>query len=186
MLFIIFLYYLSVACFYVVVLVVQSLSHVKLLATVRTAACEFSLSLTISQSLLKHMSIELVRPFNHFILYYPLFLPSVFPSITVFSNELTLCIIWPKYWSFSFSPSNECSGLISFKIGWFDLLAIQGTLRCLLQHHSSKASILWRSAFFMVQLSQPYVTTGKTIALTIWTFVSRVTSLLLTCCLDLS
>ena len=119
-------------------------------------------------------------PFNHFILSYPLILvPSIFPSISVFSNESVLCIRWPKYWSFSFSisPSNEYSGLISFRIDWYDLLAAQGTLS-LLQHHSSKASILWHSVFFMVQLSHPYMTTGKTIALTRWTFAGKVMSLL--------
>ena len=121
-----------------------------------------------------------VMPFNHFILSYPLILvPSIFPSISVFSNESVLCIRWPKYWSFSFSisPSNEYSGLISFRIDWYDLLAAQGTLS-LLQHHSSKASILWHSVFFMVQLSHPYMTTGKTIALTRWTFAGKVMSLL--------
>ena len=126
-------------------------------------------------------SIELVTPFNHLILCCPLFLlPSIFPSIRVFPNESVLRIRWPKYWSFSFSitPSNEYSGLISFRIEWFDLLAVQGTLKSLLQHHSSKASILWRSAFFIVQLSYPYMTTGKTIALTRWTFVGIVMSLL--------
>ena len=133
-----------------------------------TAACQASLSFTISPSLLKPMSIELVRPFNHFILYCPLlFLPSIFPSVSVFSNESALRIRWPKYWSFSFriSPSNEYSGSISFRMDWFDLLAVQGTLQSLLQHHSSKASFFWSSAFFMVQLSHPYITTGKTIAL---------------------
>ena len=127
------------------------------------------------------MSMELVMPSNRLILCRPLLLlPSVFPSIRIFSNELSLYIRWPKYWSFSFStsPSNEYSGLISFRIDWFDLLAVQGTLKSLLQHHSSKASILQHSAFFMVQLSYPYVTTGKTIALTIWTFVSNLVSLL--------
>ena len=127
------------------------------------------------------MSMELVMPSNHLILCRPLLLlPSVFPSIRIFSNELSLYIRWPKYWSFSFStsPSNEYSGLISFRIDWFDLLAVQGTLKSLLQHHCSKASILQHSAFFMVQLSYPYVTTGKTIALTIWTFVSNLVSLL--------
>ena len=146
-----------------------------------TAARQASLSITNSWSLLKLMSIELVMPSNHLILCHPLLLlPSVFPSIRVFSNESVLHIRWPKYWSFSFSisPSNEYSGLISFRIGWFDLLAVQGTLRSLLQHHSSKASILWHSAFVMVQLSQPYVTTGKTVALTRWTFLSKVISLL--------
>ena len=110
----------------------------------------------------------------------PLLLPSIFPSVRVFSNELALCIRWAKYWSFGFniSPFNECSGLISFKIDWFDLLTVQGTLKSLLQHHSSKASILQHSAFFIVQLSHPYMTTGKTIALTMWTFVSKVMSLL--------
>ena len=133
----------------------------------------------ISWSLLKLMSIESVIPSNHLILCRPLLLlPSVFLSIRVFSNESVLRIRWPKYWSFSFSIStlNECSGLTSFKIDWFDLLAVQGTLKSLLQYHSSKASILWCSALFMVQLSQPYVTTGKTIALVIWTFVSKVMS----------
>ena len=128
------------------------------------------------------MSIELVMPSNHLILCCPLLLlPSIFPSIRVFSNESVLCIRWPEYWSFSFSisPSNEYSGLISFRIDCFDLLAVQGTLKSLLQHHCSKASILWRSAFFTVQLSHPYMTTGKTIALTRWTFVGKVMSLLL-------
>ena len=126
------------------------------------------------------MSIELVTPSNHLIPCHPLLLlPSFFPSISVFSNELALCIRWPKYWSFSMSPSSEYSGLISFRSDWFDLLAVQGTLRSLLQHHCSKASILQCSAFFMVQLSHPYMTTGKTIALTIQTFVCKVMSLLL-------
>ena len=127
------------------------------------------------------MSIESVMPSNHLILCRPLLLlPSIFPSIRVFLNKSVLCIRWPKYWSFSFSicPSNEYSGLISFKTDWFDLLVVQGTLKSLLQHHSSKASILWHSAFLMVQLSHPYVTTEKTIALTIQTFVSKKTSLL--------
>ena len=134
-----------------------------------TAALWTSLSFTISRSFLKLMSIELVMPSNHLILCCPLLLlPSIFPSIRVFSNELALHIRWPKYWSFSFSnsPSNECSGLISFRIDWFDLLAVQGTLKSLLQHRSSKASVLQRSALFMAQLSHPYMTTGKTIALT--------------------
>ena len=129
-----------------------------------TAACQTSLSITKSQSLLKLMSIELVMPSNHFILCCPLLLPpSIFPSIRVFSIELDLCIRWPKYWSFSFSisPSNEYSELISFRMDWLDLLAVQGTLKNLLQHHSSKASILWHLAFFIVQLSHPYMTTGK-------------------------
>ena len=144
-------------------------------------ACQASLSFTISQSLLKLMSIELVMPSNHFILCHPLLLlPSIFPSIRVFSKESALRIRWPKYWSFSFStsPSNKYLVLISFRIDWFDLFAVQGTLKSLLQHHSSKASVLQRSAFFMVQLSHPYMTTGKTIALTRWTFVGKVMSLL--------
>ena len=132
--------------------------------------------------LLKLMSIESVMPSNHLILcHHLLLLPSVFPSIRVFSDESVLCIRWPKYWSFSFniSPSNEHPGLISFRIDWLDLLLVQGTLKSLLQHHSSKASILWHSAFFTVQLSHPYMTTGKTIALTRRTFVGKVMSLLL-------
>ena len=126
------------------------------------------------------MSIELVMPSNDLILCHPLLLPSIFPSIRVFSNELVLCIRWPKYWSFSFSisPSKEYSGLIAFKIDWLDFLAVQGTRKSLLQHHSSKASILQHSAFFIVQLSHPYMTTGKTIALTRQTFVGKVMSLL--------
>ena len=140
---------------------VQSLSCVRLFATPWTAACQASLSIMNSQSLLKLMSSESVMPPNHLILCHPLLPPSVFPSIRVFSNESALCIRWPKYWSFSFniSPSNEHPGLISFRMDWLDLLAVQGTLKSLLQHHHSKASILWRSAFFIVQLSQPYVTT---------------------------
>ena len=141
-----------------------------------TAAHQASLSITNSQSLLKLMSIESVMLSNHLILYCPLlFLPSIFPSIRVFSSESTLRMRWPKYWSFSFgiSPSNEYSGLISFKMDWLDLLAVQGTLKSLLQHHSSKASILQRSAFFIVQLSHPYMTAGKTIALTRWTFMAK-------------
>ena len=146
-----------------------------------TAAHQASLSITNSQSLLKLMSIELVMPSNHLTLCCRLLLlPSIFPSIRVFSNESVLCIKQPKDWSFSFniSPSNEYSGLISFRKSWLDLLAVQGTLKSLLQHHSSKASILQRTAFFIVQLSHPYTTTGKTIALTRWTFVSKVLSLL--------
>ena len=134
-----------------------------------------------SRSLLKLMSIESVMPSNHLILRHPLLLlPSIFPSIRVFSNESVLHIRWTKYWSFSFniSPSNECSGLISFRIDWFDLLAVQWSLKSLLQHHSSKLSILWRSAFFMVQFSHPYMTTGKTITLTRRTLVGKVMSLL--------
>ena len=144
------------------------------------------MSITNSQSLLKFMSIESVMPSNQLILCCSLLLlPSIFPSIRVFSNESVLRIRWPKYWSFSFniSPSNEYSGLISFRMDWLDLLAVQGTLKSLLQHHSSKASILQCSAFFMVQPSHPYMTTGKTIALTRWTFVGKVMSLLLICCL---
>ena len=139
-----------------------------------------SLSFMIFQSLLKLMSIESVMPFNHLVLCHPLLLlPSIFPSISVFSNELALHIRWPKYWHFSLSisPSDEYSRLISFKNDWFDLLAVQGTLKSLLQHHSSKASILWCSAFFMVQLSHLYMTTGKTMALTIRVFVSKVKQL---------
>ena len=135
------------------------------------------------------MSIESVMPSNHLNFCHPLpLLPSIFPSIRVFSNESALRIRWPKYWSFSFSisPSNEHPGLISFRMYWLDLLAVQGTLKSFLQHHSSKASILQCSAFFIGQLSHPYTTTGKTIALTRWTFVDKVTSLLLTCCLGWS
>ena len=132
-----------------------------------TAEPKASLSITNSWSLLKLISIELVMPSNHLILCCPLLLlASVFPSIRVFSNESVLCIRWPKYWSFSISPSNEYSGLISFRMDWFNLLAVQGTLKSLLQHHSSKASILQHLAFFIVQLSHPYMTPGKTTALT--------------------
>ena len=133
-------------------------------ATPWTAACQASLSLTNSWSLLKLMYIELVMPSNHLIPCHPLLPPpSIFPSFRIFSNESVLCIRWPKYWSFSFgiSPSNEYSGLISFRTDWFDFLAVQGTLKSLLQHHSSKASILWHSASFIVQLSHPYTTTGN-------------------------
>ena len=161
--------------------IVHSLSHVQLFVTGWTAARQASLSITNSQSLLKLMSTESVMPSNHLILCHPLLLlPSIFSSIRVFSNESALHIRWPKYWSFSFniSPSNEFSGLISFRMYWLDLLAVQRTLKSLLQHHSSKASILQCSAFFIVQLSHPYLTTGKTIALTRWTFVGKVTSLL--------
>ena len=149
--------------------------------TPQTAACQASLSITNSQSLSKLMSIESVMPSNHPILCHSLFLlPSIFPSIRVFSNGSALRIRWPKYWSFSFyiSPSNEHSRLISFRMDWLDLLAVQGTLKSLLQHHSSKALILWHSAFFIVQLSHPYMTLGKTIALTRRTFVGKVMSLL--------
>ena len=148
---------------------VQSLSRVRLFATPRIEARQASLSITNSQSLLKLTSIESVMPSSHLILCRPLFLlPSISPSIRVFSNESTLHITWPKYWSFSFSisPSKEHPGLISFIMDWLDLLAVQGTLRSLLQHHRSKVSILRRSTFFTVQLSHPYMTTGKTIALT--------------------
>ena len=143
------------------------LSNVRLFATPLTAARQASLSFTISWSLLKLMSIESGMPSNHLILCRPLlFLPSIFPSIRVFSNQSALRIRWSKYWSFSFNitPSSEHPGLISFRMDWLDLLAVQGTLKSLLQHHSSKASILWCSAFFIVQLSHPYMTTGKTIA----------------------
>ena len=144
------------------------------------AACQASLSITNSQSLLRLMSIESVMPSSHHIICRPLLLlPPIPPSIRVFSNQSTLCIRWPKYWSFSFSISpHEHPGLISFRMDWLDLLAVQGTLKSLLQHHSSKESIFWHSAFFTVQLSHPYMTTGKTIALTRWTFVDKVISLL--------
>jgi len=160
---------------------VQSLSHVQLFVTSWIAAHQASPSVTNSQSLLKLLSIELVMSSNYLILCHPLLLlPSLVPSIRVFSNESVLHIRWPKYWSFSFSISlfNEYSGLTSFRNDWLDLLAVQGTLKGLLQHHNSKASILWYSGFFIVQLSYPYMTTGKTIALTRWTFVSKVMSLL--------
>ena len=157
----------------------QLLSCVRLFETPWTAARQASLSFTNSQSLLKLLSIKSVMLSNHLILCHPLFLPpSILHSIRVFSNESVLHIRWPKYWSFSISPSNEYSGLISFRIDWLDLLAVQGTLKSLLQHHSSKASFLWHSAFFIVQFSHPYMTTGKTIALTRCTFFSKVTSLL--------
>ena len=159
---------------------VQSLSHVQLFETPWTAALQASLSITNSWSPPKPMSIESVMPSNDLILCLPLLLlPSIFPSIRVFSNKSALHSRWPKYWSFSFniSPSNEHPGLISFRMDWLDLLAVQGTLKSLLHHHSSKASILWCSAFFIVQLSHPYTTTGKTIALTKWTFVGKVMSL---------
>ena len=161
--------------------VVQSLNCDWLFATPWTVARQSSLSFAVFWSLLKLMSIKLVMPSNHLILCCPLLLlPSIFPSIKVFSSELALPIRWPKYWSFNFSipPSNEYSGLISFKIDWFDLLVVCGTLKSLLQHHNLKASVLQCSAVFMVQLSHPYMTTGKTIALTRWTFVGKVMSLL--------
>ena len=158
---------------------VQSLSRVRLFVTPWTTAHQNSLFITNSWSSLKLMSIESVMPSTHLILCRPLFLlPPIPPSIRVFSNESTLHIRWPKYWSFSISPSSEHPGLISFRMDWLDLLAVQGTLKSLLQHHSSKASILWRLAFFTVQLSHPYMTTGKTVALTRQTFVGKVISLL--------
>jgi len=159
----------------------QFLSHVLLFATPWSAACQASLSNTNTWRLHKLMSIESVMPSNHLILCHPLLLsPSIFPSIRVFSNESVLCIKWPKYWSFSFSisPSSEYSGLISFRMDWLDLLAVQGTLKSLLQYHRSKASILQLSVFLIVQFSHPYMTTGETIALTRWTFVGKVISLL--------
>ena len=158
---------------------VQSLSRVQLFATPWTAACQASLSITNCWSLLKLTSIASVMPFNHLILCHPLLLlPSVFPIIRVFSNESILCIRWPKYCNFSFSisPSNEYSGLISFRMDWFDLLAVQGTFKSLLQHHSSKALVLLHSAFFIVQFSYPYMITRKTIALTRWAFVGNVSA----------
>ena len=160
---------------------VHLLSHVWLFATPWTAARQAFLSITNSWSLPKLMSIESVMPYNHLILQHPLLLmPSISPSIRVFSNESALHIRWPKYWSFSFniSPSDQHPGLISFRMDWLDLFAVQGTLKSLLQHHSSKASILQCSAFLIVQLSNPYMTIGKTIALTRQTFVSKVMSLL--------
>ena len=155
---------------------VQSLSRVRLFATPWTAARQASLSITSSRSSPKLMSIELVMPSNHLILCHPLLLSSIFPSIRVFSNESVLCIRWPKYWSFSFniSPSYEYSGLISFRMDRLDFLDVQRTLKSLLQHYTSKASVLRRSAFFTVQLSHPYMTTGKTIALTRRNFVGKV------------
>ena len=158
---------------------VQSLGRVRFFAAPWSAAHQASLSITNFRSLLKLMSVESVMPSNHLILCHPLrLLPSIFPSIRVFSNESVLLIRWPKYWRFSFSisPSNEYSGLISFRIDRLDLLAFQGTLKSLLQHHSSKVSILQCSAFFTVQFSYPYMTTRKSIALTRWTFVSKVSA----------
>ena len=157
--------------------VIQSLSHVRLLETPWIAVCQTPLSFTISQSLLKFMSIELVMLSNHLILCH---LSSIFSSIRGFSSELALCIRWPEYWNFSFSisPSNEYSGLSYFRMDWLDLLAVQGTLKSLLQHHSSKASVLWHSAFFIVQLSHPYMTMRKTMALIRQIFVSKAMSLL--------
>ena len=160
---------------------VQLLRRVRLFATPWIAAHQASLSITNSRSSLRLMSIKSGMPSSHLILCHPLLLlPPIPPSIRVFSNEPTLRMRWPKYWSFSFSiiPSKEIPGLISFRMDWLDLLAVQGTLKSLLQHHSSKASILQCSAFFIVQLSHPYMTTGKIIALTRWTFVGKVMSLL--------
>ena len=162
-------------------MVVQFSSVIQLCPSLRLHVHQASLFITNSESLLKFMSIESVMPSNHLILYRPiLLLPSIFPSIRVFSKESALCIRWPKYWSFSFniSPSNEYSGLMSFRMDWLDLLAVQGTLNSLLQHHSSKASILKCADFFIIQFSHPYMTTGKTIALTRQTFVGKVMSLL--------
>ena len=158
---------------------IQLISHIQLFEPPRITAHQASLSITNSQRLPKLMSIESVMPSNHLILCRPfLLLPSIFPSIRVFYNESALCIRWPKYWSFTFniSPSNEHPGLISFRMDWLDFLAVQGILKSFLQYHSSKASILCCSAFFIVQLSHPYMTTGKTIALTRWTFVSNVSA----------
>ena len=160
---------------------VQSLSRVRLFVIPWTAKCQASLSITNSRSFIKLLSIELVMPSNHCILCHPLLLLlSIFLSIRVFSNGSVLCIRWPKYCNFSFSisPSNEYSGLISFRIVWFDLLSVQGTLKSLFQYHSLKASIFQCSAFFIVQLSHPYMTTGKTIALTVQTFIGKLMSLL--------
>ena len=165
---------------------VQSLSRVWLFASPWIAARQASLSITSSRSSLKLMSIESVMPFSHLILCHPLFLlPPILPSIRVFSNESTLCMRWAKYWSFNFSiiPSKEHPGLISFRMDLLDLLVVQGTLKSLLQHHSSKASILWHSAFFTVQLSHPYMTTGKMKALTRQTFVGKECLCFSICCL---
>ena len=160
---------------------VQLLSRVQLFVTPWTEACQASLTITNFESPPKPMSMESMMPFNHLILCHPLLLPSIFPSIRVFSEESVLRIRWPEYWSFSFniSPSNEHPGPISLRMNWLDLLAVQGTLKSLLEHHSSKASILRHPAFFTVQLSHPYMTTGKTIALARRTLVSKVMSLLL-------
>ena len=165
---------------------VQSLSHVWLFVTLglkyARPPCPSPTPGACSNS---HPLSQWSPPASHPLSYPLLLLPSIFSSIRVFSNESALRIRWPKYWRFSISLSNEYSGLISFRINWFDLLAVQGTLKSLLQHHSSKASILWHSAFFTVQLSHPYMTTGKTIALTRWTLVGKVMSLLLICCIGL-
>ena len=155
---------------------VQSLSRVQLFATPWTAVHQASLPLTISWGLPKFMFIVSVMPPSHLILWHPLLMPLIFPRMRDFSNMSSVYIRWLKYWSFSMSPSSDYSGLISLKIDWFALRAVQGTLRSLLQHHSSKATIFWHSSFFMVQVSQLHMTTGKTIDLTIWTFVSRVMS----------
>jgi len=167
---------------------VQSLSPARLFATPWTTACQASLSITNSQSPPKPMSIELMMPSNDPILHCPLLLPSIFPSIRVFSNESALRITWPKYWSFSFniSPSSEHPGLISFRMDWLDLFAVQGSLKSLLQHHSSKASIFRRSAFFIVQFLHPYMTTGKTIALTRQPLLAKWCLCFLICCLGWS
>ena len=169
---------------------IQSLSLLRLFVTPWIDAHQASMSITNSWSLLKLMSIKLVMVSNHLILCCPLsLLPSIFASFRVFSNELVLHFAWPKYWSFSFSisPSNKYSGLISFRMDWLDLLATQGTLKSLLEHHSSKASVLLHPAFFIVQLSYPYMTTGKTIAFTRWTFVSKADFFcFLICCLGWS
>ena len=156
-------------------------SSVQSLSCVRLTACQASLSITNSRSSPKLMCIESVMPSSHLILCHPFLLPPIPPSIRIFSNASTLCMRWPKYWNFSLSisPSKEHPGMVSFRMNWLDLLAVQGILKSLLQHHSSKASILWCSAFFTVHLSHPYMTTGKTIALTRWTFVGKVISLLL-------
>ena len=167
---------------------VQSLNHVRMFATPWATARQASLSITNSWSLPKPMSIESVIPSNHLILCRPLLLlPSIFPSIGVFSNESALLSRWPKYWDFSFSisPFHEYSGLISFRIYWFDL-AVQGTFKSLFQHHNSKTSVLRCSVFFMVQFPHPYITTGKNIALTTWTFVGKVCLCFWICCLDWS
>ena len=162
-----------------IVVLVQLLSYVQLFATPWTSAFQASLSFTVSWSLLKLMSTESVMPCNHLIFSCPLlFLPSIFPSIKVFSSESALHIRWSNYWNFSFSPSNVYSELISCRIDWFDLLALQGNLKSLLQHYNWKASILWHSSFFMVQLSYPYMTTWKNIALMRWNLVGKVTYLL--------
>ena len=171
---------LSKSSLYIWRFLVQSLNHLQLFVTPWTVAHQASLSITISQSMLKLMSTELVMSSNHLILCHPFLLISIFPSIRVFSNGLALCIRWSKYWSFSFSigSSNEYSELIFFRIDRFDLLTVQETLKSLCVHHNLKASVLWCSAFFMVQLLHPYKTTGKNIVLTIWTFVGKAMSLI--------